>query len=127
MAKKNEYVMTIGFNRNDPQHQEAVRILGAMNRTKGQHIVKAVLAYENTQMRVSSMEFEEIDYGKLRSYVLQIIDEHEKSDARSGHNDTHGTRRGEIHGKTEGESMGSGIGEEAWNGIMGSLNSFRNG
>lgn len=127
MAKKNEYIMTIGFNRNDPQHQDAVKILNAMNRTKGQYIVKAILAYENMQMNGKGMGFNEIDYGKLRSYVLQIIEEHEKTGIITGHQDLEETVQVEIPVKAEAGSKGTGIGEEAWNGIMSSLNSFRNG
>ena len=45
MEKKNEYVITIGFNKKLEEHRKVAGILNGMGRTKAQYIVNAVIAY----------------------------------------------------------------------------------
>ena len=47
MGKKNAFVTTIGFNKNDPAHVQVAEFLNGMERGKAQYIVNAVLAYQN--------------------------------------------------------------------------------
>ena len=47
MAKKNPYITTIGFNKEDPDHVYVADFLNSMGRGKGQYIVKAIMAYQN--------------------------------------------------------------------------------
>ena len=47
MEKKNPYIMTIGFKKEDPDHIYVAELLNSMGRGKAQYIVKAVLAYQN--------------------------------------------------------------------------------
>lgn len=49
MAKKNPYVTTIGFNKEDPDHVYVADFLNSMGRGKGQYIVKAIMAYQNPE------------------------------------------------------------------------------
>lgn len=43
--KKNPYVMTIGFRKNNPEHIQVAEFLNSLEREKAQYIVKAVLTY----------------------------------------------------------------------------------
>lgn len=78
MGKKNPYVMTIGFNKEDPEHRRAAGLLNDMGRGKASYIAKAILAYETIR---ESGEFSStrigIDYESLRNFVLKVIAEHE--------------------------------------------------
>ena len=49
MAKKNPYITTIGFNKEDPDHVYVADFLNSMGRGKGQYIVKAIMAYQNPE------------------------------------------------------------------------------
>lgn len=77
MAKKNPYVTTIGFNREDPDHVYVADLLNDMGRGKAQYIVKAIMAYRNP--RGVAMEPETIstvvDYEKIKKFVLQVLKE----------------------------------------------------
>ena len=84
MAKKNPYVTTIGFNKEDPDHVYVADFLNSMGRGKGQYIVKAIMAYQNLigagsgQVAAST-----IDYEKIRIFVLKVIEE--KSNAETAY------------------------------------------
>ena len=41
--KKNPYVMTIGFRKNNPEHIQVAEFLNSLEREKAQYIVKAGL------------------------------------------------------------------------------------
>lgn len=77
MGKKNPYVMTIGFNKEDPEHRRAAGLLNDMGR-EASYIAKAILAYETMR---DSGEFSStrigIDYESLRNFVLKVIAEYE--------------------------------------------------
>ena len=47
MEKKNPYIMTIGFKKEDPDHVYVAEFLNSLGRGKAQYIVKSVLAYQN--------------------------------------------------------------------------------
>lgn len=76
MAKKNPYVTTIGFNKEDPDHVYVADFLNAMGRGKGQYIVKAIMAYQNPEGVASGhIVVPAVDYEKIRAFVLQVLDE----------------------------------------------------
>lgn len=76
MAKKNPYVTTIGFNKEDPDHVYVADFLNAMGRGKGQYIVKAIMAYQNPSGVASgNVVVPTVDYEKIRAFVLQVLDE----------------------------------------------------
>lgn len=79
MEKKNPYIMTIGFKKDDPQHVSVAELLNGMGRGKAQYIVKAVLVYQNMQLQgeIFSHGVSGINYGILKEMVLQILDERE--------------------------------------------------
>ena len=76
MAKKNPYVTTIGFNKEDPDHVYVADFLNSMGRGKGQYIVKAIMAYQNPSGVVSGhVVVPTVDYEKIKAFVLQVLDD----------------------------------------------------
>lgn len=126
MEKKNEYVITIGFNRKLEEHRKVAGILNGMGRTKAQYIVNAVIAYEQEGMQGKvQLNHNPVDYEQVKYLVQQAIDEYME-----------GRREDDniIITKEEGkkakavkvsEEQKIELAEDAWNGIMDSLRSFR--
>lgn len=76
MAKKNPFVTTIGFNKDDPDHVYVADILNTMGRGKAQYIVKAVIAYQNPAGEGSGhVPAPAVDYEKIRAFVLNVLEE----------------------------------------------------
>ena len=51
MAKQNPYRFSLGFDEEDPDHQEVARILNQLGHRKAKFVVKAVLAYHQKHRR----------------------------------------------------------------------------
>lgn len=49
MEKKNPFVTTVGFKKDDPDHVYVAQLLNSMSRGKAQYIVKAVMLYQDMQ------------------------------------------------------------------------------
>ena len=124
MGKKNAFVTTIGFNKNDPAHVQVAEFLNGMERGKAQYIVNAVLAYQNgAQAGDMPHAGQAVDYGKIRQFVLQVIREHEGQEAP--HNNG---AAGEPAGQDavgEKQEIAFGFDEDALSGIMSSLEAFK--
>lgn len=76
MAKKNPYVTTIGFNKEDPDHVYVADFLNAMGRGKGQYIVKAIMVYQNPGVVASGhVVVPAVDYEEIKAFVLQVLEE----------------------------------------------------
>ena len=45
MTKQNPYRFSLGFDEEDPEHQEVAKILNQLGHRKAKFVVKAVLAY----------------------------------------------------------------------------------
>lgn len=123
MEKKNAFVTTIGFNKNDPAHVQVAEFLNSMERGKAQYIVNAVLAYRSGA-QTGDMPYagQAVDYEKIRQFVLQVIREHERQE--TPYNGTAGelARPGATE---EMEGADFGFDEDALNGIMSSLEAFK--
>lgn len=123
MGKKNAFVTTIGFNKNDSAHVQVAEFLNGMERGKAQYIVNAVLAYQNGA-QTGNMPYagREVDYEKIRQFVLQVIREHEGQEMP--YNGTAGepARPGATE---EMEGADFGFDEDTLNGIMSSLEVFK--
>lgn len=81
MEKKNPYITTIGFNREDSEHVRVANMLNEMGRGKAVYIVKAILRYEAMKVNEGIPSVgcrSEMDYVQLRNFVLQVIAEHER-------------------------------------------------
>lgn len=123
MGKKNAFVTTIGFNKNDPAHVQVAEFLNSMERGKAQYIVNAVLAYQNggAAAGISAVQAQ-VDYEKIRQFVLQVIREHERQEA------PYNGKAEEPDGPDAAEEMAGadfGFDEDALNGIMSSLEAFK--
>ena len=77
MEKKNPYVMTIGFRRNNADHTRVAEFLNSLGREKAQYIVKAVLAFQLMEERgeVPTDAGAAYNYESIRRIVLQILKE----------------------------------------------------
>lgn len=78
MEKKNPYVMTIGFRRNNADHTRVAEFLNSLGREKAQYIVKAVLTYRTLEEKGEVPQTGgavSYDYETIKSIVLQIMRE----------------------------------------------------
>lgn len=125
MGKKNPYITTIGFDRTDPRHVQVAELLNSMTRKKAQYIVDAILAYEcrkengEVPMRLSGIE-----YDQIKAMVRQVLAEQGMSYGGSPERVVSVKRNAEAEppGKPGG---GIDIDEDALDGIMQSLEAFR--
>jgi len=130
MAKKNPYVTTIGFNKEDPDHVYVADFLNSMGRGKGQYIVKAIIAYQNQEGVASGhVVVPAVDYEKIRAYVLQLLEERGNERVPSGVNKKFDTEKSNVQRKvqeihSECEEFPK-LDEGAVNDILTSLNMFR--
>ena len=124
MEKKNEYVITIGFNRKLEEHRKVAGILNGMGRTKAQYIVNAVIAYEQVNGQTEQMDHTAVNYEQIKKLVRQAIIEY---DGEKGFDDVNAVLRDHeksMSGRTS-EVQKTDIGEDTWAGIMDSLKAFR--
>ena len=78
MAKQNPYRFSLGFDEEDPDHQEVARILNQLGHRKAKFVVKAVLAYHQNIEGKFSKEQAVIEKnfrkrGKMRNRVEYIL------------------------------------------------------
>ena len=122
MGKRNAFVTTIGFNKNDPAHVQVAQFLNGMERGKAHYIVNAVLAYQNGGTMAGISAGQAVDYEKIRQFVLQVIREHERQEAPRNGSAEEPDR---PDGAEEGEGAAFGFDEDALYGIMSSLEAFK--
>ena len=78
MEKKNPFVTTVGFKKDDPDHIYVAQLLNSMGRGKAQYIVKAVMLYQDMQESGEAVHTgSTYDYERIRKVVLQVIEERE--------------------------------------------------
>ena len=120
MEKKNPYVMTIGFKKEDPDHIMVAELLNSMGRGKAQYIVKAVLVYQNLQQSGELPTGGGIGlvYEAVRRIVLQVLEEQDGQGRRLLNAPT-----GDPKFISE-DDMAEIFDEEAVSGIMESLAAF---
>lgn len=120
MEKKNPYVMTIGFKKEDPDHIMVAELLNSMGRGKAQYIVKAVLVYQNLQQsgELPTGAGIGLDYEAVRRIVLQVLEERDGQGTRLLNAQT-----GDPKFISE-DNMVEVFDEEAVSGIMESLAAF---
>lgn len=79
MEKKNPFVTTVGFKKDDPDHIYVAELLNSMDRGKIQYIVKAVMLYQDMQESGETVPTgSTYDYERIRRVVLQVIEERER-------------------------------------------------
>lgn len=77
MEKKNPFITTIGFKKDDPDHVYVAELLNSMGRGKAQYIVKAVLVYQKMlqEGELPQMSGIPYDYEVIRKIVMQVLEE----------------------------------------------------
>lgn len=120
MEKKNPYIMTIGFKKEDPDHVYVAEFLNSLGRGKAQYIVKAVLAYQNGKQNGGILQPAEnpFDYDTIKQIVLKVMEERERQTGN-----VIGTVQ-EIESEKENDLL-QGFDEDALNGIVESLQAFQ--
>lgn len=117
MEKKNPYVMTIGFNRRDPNHREVAEFLNGIERGKAQYIVNAVMAYHDA----SKENFlPELDKAAIRKIIHELLEE-------EGYvwNKSNRKRNNDVPDVSDDKRKKYRLEEEDVLNIMDSLNAFR--
>ena len=124
MEKKNPFVTTIGFKKEDPDHVYVAELLNSMGRGKAQYIVQAVLVYQKMQQegevpQTSGLPY---DYQSIRRVVLQVLEEQK---GRSG-GQSIVSQTAELKSIPEKEpDLLQGFNESDISGIMASLAAFQ--
>lgn len=124
MEKKNPFITTVGFKKDDPEHVYVAKLLNSMGRGKAQYIVKAVMMYQNMK---ESGEMVTIgctyDYERIRRVVLQVIEERERQMGLSLQEVTMPEeKKKEMEPE---EDMLTSLDEDVLSGIMVSLEAFK--
>ena len=81
MAKKNEFIFNIGFNRENPDHVKVAGILNRLGHGKAEYLARAVLAYESRGLHRGNTSVG-IDYRELEQFVRKILEEHQNEGKR---------------------------------------------
>ena len=129
--KKNPYVMTIGFRKNNPEHIQVAEFLNSLEREKAQYIVKAVLTYRTLEEKGEVPQTGgavSYDYETIKSIVLQIMREQGADGKIPAVQPETASLSLEAEPKeqiTEEDSL-IGFDESAMQGIMASLSAFQN-
>lgn len=124
MEKKNPFVTTIGFKKEDPDHVYVAELLNSMGRGKAQYIVKTVLAYQKMMQEGEIPQTAGIpyDYQSIRRVVLQVLEE-QKGQSR-GQSIVSQTAEPESISEKEPDLL-QGFDESDISGIMASLAAFQ--
>lgn len=124
MEKKNPYVTTVGFNKDDPDHVRVAELLNSMGRGKAGYLVKAVLAYQSMQEngQVPMMSGGTVDYELLRRMVFQILDER---DGKQGQASVSENKQGTEESEQEENDLLQGFDDTDLDGMMASILAFQ--
>ena len=133
MEKKNPYVMTIGFRRNNADHIRVAEFLNSLGREKAQYIVKAVLAFQLMEERgeVPTETVAAYNYESIRRIVLQILKEQNASDktfpdeSESGEDLASSEEPAQTEEEPQEDNPLQGFDEGAMLGIMASISAFQ--
>ena len=129
--KKNPYVMTKGFRKNNPEHIQVAEFLNSLEREKAQYIVKAVLTYRTLEEKGEVPQTGgavSYDYETIKSIVLQIMREQGADGKIPAVQPETASLSLEAEPKeqiTEEDPL-IGFDESAMQGIMASLSAFQN-
>ncbi|MBP3610850.1 MAG: hypothetical protein J6J42_11015 [Lachnospiraceae bacterium] len=124
MEKKNPYVTTVGFNKDDPDHVRVAELLNSMGRGKAQYLVKAVLAYQNMQEngQIPMLSGGQVDYELLRRMVFQILDERDRKQGQASISENN---QGTEGSEQEENDLLQGFDDTDLDGMMASILAFQ--
>lgn len=125
MGKKNPFVTTVGFKKEDPDHVYVAELLNTMGRGKTQFIVKAILLYQELQQKGDLPQTTAVayNYESIKQIVLQIIEEREKQGGKIV--GISGKEKPEVVQKKENDLLEE-FDEDALSDIMASIAAFQN-
>lgn len=125
MEKKNPFVSTVGFKKDDPDHIYVAELLNSMGRGKAQYIVKAVMLYQDMQEsgEVLQSAGSLYDYERIRRVVLQVIEERERQQGQPV-KEMGAVKEPQREPEQE-EDMLMGMDDDTLSGIMASLAVFQ--
>ena len=125
MGKKNPFVTTVGFKKEDPDHVYVAELLNTMGRGKAQFIVKAILLYQELQQKGDLPQTTAVayNYESIKQIVLQIIEEREKQGGKIV--GIPGKEKPEVVQKKENDLLEE-FDEDALSDIMASIAAFQN-
>lgn len=125
MEKKNPFVTTVGFKKDDPDHIYVAELLNSMGRGKAQYIVKAVMLYQDMQEsgELPQAGGSAYDYERIRKVVLQVIEERERQLGQSAKVDV--LTEAPKKEPEQDEDMLMSLDDNALSGIMASLAAFQ--
>ncbi len=125
MEKKNPFVTTVGFKKDDPDHVYVAELLNSMGRGKAQYIVKAVMLYQDMQESGEVVPAGgSYDYERIRRVVLQVIEERERQVGVPVKEVTLLEKKKKE--KEPEEDILTSLDEDALSGIMASIAAFKN-
>lgn len=87
MAKKNEFIFNIGFNRENPDHVKVAGLLNRLGHGKAEYLARAVLAYESQGMEPMETSVG-IDYQELERVVRKILEKQNWEGLKAGERQT---------------------------------------
>jgi len=124
VEKKNPYVTTVGFNKDDPDHVRVAELLNSMGRGKAQYLVKAVLAYQNMQEngQIPMLSGGQVDYELLRRMVFQILDERDRKQGQASISENN---QGTEGSEQEENDLLQGFDDTDLDGMMASILAFQ--
>ena len=133
MEKKNPYVMTIGFRRNNADHTRVAEFLNSLGREKAQYIVKAVLDFQlmDASGEVHPDAGAAYNYESIRRIVLQILKEQNASDktfleeSESWEDLPSSEESAQTEEEPQEDNPLQGFDEDAMLGIMASISAFQ--
>ena len=124
MEKKNPFVTTVGFKKDDPDHVYVAELLNSMGRGKAQYIVKAVMLYQDMQESGSIISAGgAYNYERIKRVVLQVLEEKERTTLQQKGIENEANISKDKLQKDEWEYMG--LDDSVLNGIIASLSAFQ--
>lgn len=87
MAKKNEFIFNIGFNRENPDHVKVAGLLNRLGHGKAEYLARAVLAYESRGLHQGNASAG-IDYQELERVVRKILEKQNWEGLKAGERQT---------------------------------------
>jgi hypothetical protein len=127
MEKKNPFVTTIGFRKDDSDHVYVAELLNSMGRGKAQYIVKAVLAYQDMEKKGGKDKpiGNTADYEGIKRIVLQVLEEREMQGKGEYTEEATEGDNTQLPKQGDRDDVFGGLDEDTMNGIMASIAAFQ--
>ena len=74
MEKKNPYMFTLLFNKNDPEHRKVAELLNKMGHDKAKYITEAVIFYQGYR-ESGEIKKDQVDYPRIEEMIAKVVEE----------------------------------------------------